>query len=738
MPALWLSLAVLCAVLIAILAIYMVSSRHRVREIEIMNDLRARLDKLAATLGAEYRSRCEKALAEAVTLLDSSQVANHPLPAMKSLSIQYPIIRYPFILNADGTYVFPFSRVGTSPIFTAPDRITQNSGIGLLFRRGKEREENRDLVGAIRLYLEALDRDEVAPFTPRLNAAIGRSYLKMNRLPQAERFFHIALGDTSDLRPQDPDLFLIIQRQLALISKLSGDREKALARYLELYESSVEMEVTPNGKRYEFFRNEATDVIERYSTEIASLPSSRLPEPISRFMNTRSSLDLSLQWLYFEVDPDVRRDSGLENDASRRNELIRLSNLYTSDSEKTRFYRAVKSASILKRLTGRKEVPVFQGVTVEGEVIPLCLVWIEASRCFGFTTSNRYIAESLVPLLAPDSIGGNGLSVRFRSAAEAENMEKSRDHVLLSAIVKAIPGSPELILLSESSHYLRDRIRREMVLNYFLIGVLILLMVGGITLWLQYERRERQLIRSKSEFLNLAAHTLRTPITRLSLLAENLRSGWVSDPGERNEFLDAIGTESRHMNELIENLLNFARIDAGKKRYSRKKIRLYTVVQGVLSRYESYLSRIGFTMSAEIDPAIPPQWLDAVSMEMVVAGLLENAVKYSRGEKNIHVSLVGEDSEAVLKVRDRGMGIRAGEISRVFDRFFRSDSPEVRSIEGSGLGLFLARHAVQAHGGEMKVESEPGKGTVFTIRLPIPGDPDDPMDNEKRQAWKKS
>jgi signal transduction histidine kinase len=216
-----------------------------------------------------------------------------------------------------------------------------------------------------------------------------------------------------------------------------------------------------------------------------------------------------------------------------------------------------------------------------------------------------------------------------------------------------------------------------------------------------------------------ASHTLKTPLTRIGLLAENVQQGWVTDESQKKEFFGAIISETRRMNDMIDNMLNFSKIESGRKRYEPETTSLPQLVGAFIDEYSPYIENLGFAWEAEIDDSVPPLPLDREAVKAILVNLLQNALKYSLEDKYIGIRLSRHENRAVLEFEDRGMGIPAEDLDRVFKKFFRVQDLRVKTLEGSGLGLYLAQHAVEAHGGEIKVRSQPGAGSTFTVSLPI-------------------
>lgn len=255
--------------------------------------------------------------------------------------------------------------------------------------------------------------------------------------------------------------------------------------------------------------------------------------------------------------------------------------------------------------------------------------------------------------------------------------------------------------------------------NYLILGALSLLMVGGVFLTYRNVSREMTLARLKSDFVANVSHELRTPLALIRLYAETLELGRLTAQEKYHGYFRIIREESERLTALINNILDFSRIEAGRKEYDFKETNLAELVRSTLDSYRFQIEQNGFAYEVNISDNIPPVNVDREAIARSLLNLVNNALKYSKDEKYIGVSLYRANGSIKLEVQDRGMGIPPNEQEKIFEKFYRCGDPLVHNIKGSGLGLSLVRHIVRAHGGEILVESAPDKGSKFTIALPI-------------------
>jgi signal transduction histidine kinase len=250
-----------------------------------------------------------------------------------------------------------------------------------------------------------------------------------------------------------------------------------------------------------------------------------------------------------------------------------------------------------------------------------------------------------------------------------------------------------------------------------------MVMVGGVFLTYRNISREMKLARLKSDFVANVSHELRTPLALIRLYAETLELGRLTAQEKYPEYFRIIREESERLTALINNILDFSRIEAGRKEYEFKETNLAELVRTTLDSYRFQIEQNGFAFEEHISGDIPPVNVDREAIARSLLNLVNNALKYSKDQKYIGVSLYRSNGSIKLEVQDHGIGIAAVEQDKIFEKFYRCGDPLVHNTKGSGLGLSLVRHIAQAHGGNVSVESVPEKGSKFTIALPI--DPSD-------------
>ena len=239
-----------------------------------------------------------------------------------------------------------------------------------------------------------------------------------------------------------------------------------------------------------------------------------------------------------------------------------------------------------------------------------------------------------------------------------------------------------------------------------------------------YERASREkldeLNRLKTEFISTVSHELRTPLSSIQSLAELLQSGRVLDRDRADRFLGLMASESARLSRFLHNILDYGKIEQRVKTYHIRPAVLQDVVEEAAAVFRPLAESRGF----RLDLALPTEPVrlecDADAVKQALINLIDNAIKYSRDEKIVAVALVRGDRTWDVRVRDRGIGISPADRERIFEKFFRASEAGRLCPEGAGLGLKIVRHIMDAHKGEVRVESKEGEGSVFTLAFPMP------------------
>jgi len=265
----------------------------------------------------------------------------------------------------------------------------------------------------------------------------------------------------------------------------------------------------------------------------------------------------------------------------------------------------------------------------------------------------------------------------------------------------------------------RDMVRRQTMIFMAALALLLVVIAGGLVATYRLVRRESEIARLKSDFVANVSHDLKTPLALIRMFAETLEMDRVPDERRRLEYYGVLTRESERLSRLIDNVLDFSRIESGRQRYEIAPGPVEPIVHEVVESFRHPLDQQGFTVDVTVEPDLPDVPLDADAVKQALANLVDNAMKYSGDRRHVRVAARRDGAGVAVEVADDGIGVPLSERDRIFEKFYRVGRSETQGRRGSGVGLALVRHVAEAHGGRVIVDSTPGQGSRFTIRIPL-------------------
>lgn len=460
-------------------------------------------------------------------------------------------------------------------------------------------------------------------------------------------------------------------------------------------------------------------------------------------LEQRFIVDFDLYTLYRrKVEPKLS-SLPLTNDQTGRIDrlLEREQKLDITASQLDEFHRTLEQLPLRAlALEGYDdEVQTFEILGVEDRIVSLAMLEIAAQPTATSSVSpdNSVVVDSREMLLAhewtaedvaviiselatiPGSSTSAGIALVAPSGEPYYSSTEilSMDLALVSAPLTILPGW--LVAAFPISGSI-DALATEAVQRHILLlGLVSLTVVGSLLLAAWGISRELALSRLRSEFISSVSHELRTPLALIQMFAESLQEGWI-DKSDRSATYQKIQRETERLTEMINNVLDFSKIEEGTQQYKLEEVDLRELIDDVVERYKPQLLAAEITLEKDIQPLPVRTRIDREAMSGVLLNLLSNAMKYmGDGEKKVCISVFTNGERGGFSVSDSGIGMAPSEIERIYDRYYRTDSEQVRSVAGSGIGLTVVRSVVEAHGGSIKVRSAPSEGSTFTVILPL-------------------
>lgn len=460
----------------------------------------------------------------------------------------------------------------------------------------------------------------------------------------------------------------------------------------------------------------ALDVAQNWSGEVNTLLITSQPSHVASdtriFLNKRSAI----QGVFYADSACRSLVFVMRKEKEKRGERITAASLQNQSATIEKLLRYASSGY-------RKIEPVVIGDSLSGQ--ELVLLFVTSSRLpdqkiAGFVIDTKSFLTEVLRAKIEQAAGEEFLLGVFdrrtqqivlsTSSVETTDLRETKDLWLL-------PDYGIGIRLRGTS--VEDVVKARSERNLILIGGLDLLLIGAV--WLVYRtlKKEMELIRLKGDFVSNVSHELRTPLALIQMFTETLAMKRVPTEEKKQEYYETILQETERLTRLINNILNFSRMEAGKKQYHLEPTTLNEIVTGVMKTYATHLEHEGFTVSMQCAENLPVIRADREAIAEALINILDNAVKYSAAEKFIRVGTGRTVDRVYVEVEDHGIGIEKFHHKKIFETFYRVSTGLTNNIKGSGLGLSLVHHIMDAHGGSIELESIPGKGSTFRLLLPI-------------------
>ena len=679
-------------VLIAVLAIILPSLVLTLVGLKLTLSLKSRLGQwLADQYASETRAKVgeiedqvaalEERVKRAADRLDAKAIR----PALDALERQMPIADQVFLLDERLTMLYP-PEPKAAP--TVAETLMWSEPFPPAVRQAHEAKTPIEVAGAIEAVHRCRDRTASPAARARATQAIAALLFRYDQHEAAIAEYRRLLQD-DNVAVFSPSLALLARYQIAAASRKLDRPHDALAALLDLYTDLVrEQTGVADASRIAWFKRRMREDIE------ALLARPDVPRPESRRYDAlvaeealREARKRFLAYLREFVLPRLKLQA-----SALRPEDEGFRHLYDDEFADEPYlvaYAAVRAPD-------------------------------ESRRILGFNLHLDHLRGTLLPEALRSRRFGERVAfvVADRKDNDVFGSRDGRGFAALEAFPRIFTAW-HLGLVEREPAELRELARRNVTLFAFVTSAMIVAIVLGVIITLRGTARELELSQLKSDFVSNVSHELKTPLALIRMFAETLELGRVTDPAKLHEYYSIITRESERLTHLINNVLDFSRIEGGRKTYDLRLEDVADVVLDTLRAFSYELEKQGFTVETDVPDTLPDTLMDRNAISLAILNLLSNAVKYSTDDRRIRVACHADDGFIRIAVTDRGIGIERADADQVFDKFYRAPDERVEATRGSGLGLAIVKHSIEAHGGTVAVESEKGKGSTFTLSLPI-------------------
>jgi two-component system, OmpR family, phosphate regulon sensor histidine kinase PhoR len=380
-----------------------------------------------------------------------------------------------------------------------------------------------------------------------------------------------------------------------------------------------------------------------------------------------------------------------------------------------------KNIDLIKRLNKYREKNF---VKIE----PLTSSEIKNARVLAFMLANKSICGFVIN---PSSFVKRNLAQKIQSVEREEFsaavFDSSSKKIIYSTEIEnnEYQSSKNLWLFPEYSlgislkgASIENIVRERTKKNFLLISGMGILMLFAAWFGFKNIKREVDLAQTKSDFVSNVSHELRTPLALISMFTETLAMGRVKNEEKRDEYYGIIQHEIDRLSRIVNKILSFSKIEAGKWKYNFALTQINSLVKKIFDTYKFHLQNKGFDFAIEDCSENISAYIDPEAISEAVINLIDNAVKYSEENKKVIVRYGIESVRVFVEVEDFGIGISNTDQKKIFEKFFRVNSGNVHDRKGTGLGLTLVNHIIEAHHGEIKLTSDLGKGSKFKLLFP--------------------
>jgi signal transduction histidine kinase/tetratricopeptide (TPR) repeat protein len=620
----------------------------------------------------------------------------HSLDNLKSLN---PLVEEVFFYENSGGIHFPIAKLlfltnGSTQPSSSSSRTTQSVR---KLQAGQQSEfQQKNYRKALASYQQEFEQASDTQMKGELLSAIARVQKKLALFRDAVETYKAIARDYSDiLTTGGVPLGLAAQSEISSLLMTTGDTLSAIKTISDLYKDLINRRWILERAQYDFFLQHINESINNIFSQV------QLTEPIQSYQNAFTILKAEEQNQRKITD---RLLAFQENAASALKAKV-TPDMEEPQNSARRFTLEVGEHTYLVSLLGQYTRNESRG-----------------NEIMGFLLNVDYLRDSVLYQVLKNNVNSEKTSWIVKGRDEKAIL-KSENSPSGSVTVRTnFEGGfpPWFVELYQNDPDLFETFlfsRRGIYFYAFILLAGILLF--GLILTNRTIAHELELSKMKSDFVSTISHEFKSPLSSIRQLAEMLQSGRVPSENRRQEYYDVLVEQSERLTLLIDNILDFAKIEEGRKKFDFQIMDTGSLLQQIVSVIQDQVRHKDFVIRLEIEKPLPEIKADRESMTQAITNLIDNAVKYSGEARDIIVRAFEEGQYLIITVKDFGIGIKKEEIDKIFERFYRGGDELTRTVKGSGLGLTLVKQIVEAHHGNVSVESEPGHGSTFLIRLPL-------------------
>jgi len=604
-----------------------------------------------------------------------------------------PLVDQVFVAFEKEEAWFPLFQPNPSDILYSSSPASEGIQPSGLKRAEANEFKDRNYKRAISLYRSLAGPSPDTNFKAQMQANISRCLVKAEDYAGAiqnyQRICEVYLESTSS---SGIPFALYSQLQMAICYRNLGELQSSLQTSLDLYKDILNMRWRLRGAQFKTYADRVEGAIsDILSEDQSNLSFKDYKEEFMQFKNLHQ--ERLGQWLVIKnirqnIIPELRGRRALSTYRSIPHQYHKTIN------ERTFLLSAVQ-------------------IPDSSETRPVGLL--------GAKVREQYLIEHVIPDVLENSQFRNASNVAISHLSGKILLGKrnaSEDPTTATEFFEDnFPPWKIEIFRSEGEALGALGIKRNFY--FWTILTLVIVLISGSVLISRTIAHEMAVLKLKSDFVSSVSHEFKSPLTSIKALAERLRDGKVKDSDRMNQYFSVITQDVDRLTRLVRNILDFSKIEEGKKEYEFVETDVVQLVTQQIEFFKRSESAKGLEIRIRISEDIPHLDVDKEAFSQALNNLLDNAVKFSSDRKEIEVNLKKDDTSVFIEVRDWGIGIPPPDLDKIFDKFYQGRNTLQQSVKGTGLGLTLVKHTVEAHGGRIAVVSHVGEGSIFSIILPI-------------------
>lgn len=337
--------------------------------------------------------------------------------------------------------------------------------------------------------------------------------------------------------------------------------------------------------------------------------------------------------------------------------------------------------------------------------------------CVYLFDSEVFVQQLLVPKL--QQIAQEEFTLVCRRVSDGYELYSTSNEERQDLYSQPLVSLPQYELgIARRGGTIEEAVAKRKQQNLISLGLLFIFLAFGLWLVFRNIRKEIELAENKADFVSNVSHEIRTPLALINMFAETLLMDRVRTEEKKKEYYKIITKEVARLSNMVNRILSFSKMEANKRAYNKQELSLTEVVREVVNTYSYHLESNGFAYSFKSEQDVPSILADRETIIEVTVNLIDNAMKYSESHKQVDVCTGMQGGMAFIEIKDRGIGIPKDQLNRLFEKFYRVPKGDVHEVQGAGLGLSIVKQIVDAHEGEILVESNLGEGSSFKLLFP--------------------